>query len=95
MTSFDVTGAGVDERPVRIELDYRGSVIHRLTLLAQTLGWLVVLVAATRARIGGPRRAQAGIEMVPVLDFEDLPQLAADQPADHRGDLNDEDVVQP
>ena len=95
MTSFDVTGAGVDERPVRIELDYRGSVIHRLTLLAQTLGWLVVLVAATRARIGGPRRAQAGIEMVPVLDFEHLPQLAADQPADHRGDLNDEDVVQP
>jgi hypothetical protein len=95
MTSFDVTGAGVDERPVRIELDYRRSVVHRLTLLAQTLGWLVVLVAATRARIGGPRRAQAGIEMVPVLDFEHLPQLAADQPADHRGDLNDEDVVQP
>jgi GT2 family glycosyltransferase len=79
MASFDVTGAGVDERPVRIELRYRGSVAHRLSLLAQTLGWLVVLFAATRVRIVGPSRPLRGADTRPVLDLDHLADLPADQ----------------
>jgi len=72
MTAFDVRGAGPDERPVRVELFYAGSIGRRLILLAQALGWLVVLVAATRARIGKGARPHGEPGASPLIDFDEL-----------------------
>lgn len=72
MTSFDVRAVGSDDRTVRVELLYDGAVTRRLILLAQTLAWLAVLTAATRARIGRASRHQGDVESAPVLDFDVL-----------------------
>jgi GT2 family glycosyltransferase len=72
MTAFDVVGAGPDERPVRVELHYTGSVTRRLVLLAQALGWLLVLLVATRTRLGRNMRPHGEPEDAPLLDFDEL-----------------------
>jgi GT2 family glycosyltransferase len=72
MSAFDVVGAGPDERPVRVELVYVGSIPRRLILLAQALGWLLVLTAATRARITRQSRPHGDPEAAPLLDFDEL-----------------------
>ncbi len=69
MMSFDVAGAGDQGGPVRLELSYRSTPVQRLILLAQTLGWLIVVTAATRARIGRKVRT-SGQDLVPVWDLD-------------------------
>lgn len=83
MTSFDVQGTGPDERSVRVELVYTGSVTSRLILLAQSLAWLLVLVAATRVRIGRAPHPHGDFEGAPLLDFDDLIEPTPD-PAGER-----------
>jgi GT2 family glycosyltransferase len=75
MMSFDVVGAGEDGRPARLELAYRSTPGQRLTLLAQTLGWLIVVIAASRTRIGRTVRHPGG-DITPVWDFEEFPEVA-------------------
>jgi GT2 family glycosyltransferase len=86
MMSFDVAGVGDQGRPVRLELTYRSTPLQRLSLFAQTIGWLIVMTAATRARIGRTVRHPGG-GVAPVWDFDDLAETAAESAAESAGEL--------